>query len=203
VSVARVFLVDDEAKLRRALERLLKSEGFEVESFGSANEFLERITPSDVGCLVLDVAMPEVDGLELQRRLAGHPAALAIVFLTGHGDIRMSVQAMRDGAWDFLTKPVKSEDLLRAVGAAVERAQERASSRQASADLRARFDRLTTREREVFEQVGRLNKVIAHHLGISEQTIKVHRGRVMVKLGVESVADLVRIAQALGIAPAP
>jgi len=200
----KVFLVDDEAKLRRALERLLRTEGFTVHSFGSAAEFLAHVTDADVGCLVLDVAMPEVDGLELQRRLAGIAASLEIVFLTGYGDIPTSVRAMREGAWDFLTKPVRSDTLLTAVNAALERARARHAERAASADLRARFAQLTAREREVLEHViaGRLNKVIADRLEISEQTVKVHRGRVMEKLAVDSVAELVRAAQALGIEPA-
>ena len=205
MSEARVFLVDDEPQLRRALERVLKGEGFAIESFGSAAEFLERVTGEDVGCVVLDVAMPDVDGLELQKRLAAHPACLSIVFLTGHGDIPMSVKAMRGGAWDFLTKPVKGDDLVTAVRAALERARARDAARQAAAGLRARFAQLTAREREVFEHViaGRLNKIIADRLGISEQTIKVHRARVMEKLGVDSVAELVRAAQLLDVTPAP
>jgi FixJ family two-component response regulator len=203
VSGAKVFLVDDDAKLRRALRRLLEAEGFEVESFGSAMEFLGRVTDNLFGCVVLDVSMPGVDGLELQRRLAKTDASLAIVFLTGHGDIPMSVRAMREGAWDFLTKPVKGGDLIVAVRAALERARARHASRRASEDLRERFAQLTGREREVLVEViaGRLNKVIADRLGISEQTIKVHRGRVMEKLAVDSVAELVRAAHSLGIDP--
>jgi FixJ family two-component response regulator len=200
-----VFVIDDEPDLRRALERLLQAEGFEVRSFGSAPDFLGQLADDDVGCIVLDVAMPGVDGLELQRRLAQGGAQLPIVFLTGHGDIPMSVQAIKAGAVDFLTKPVKRADLLRAVQAALDRAEAGRAIAQATAGLRARLARLTPREREVLEHVisGRLNKVIAARLGTTEQTIKVHRGRVMEKLGVGSVAELVRVAQLLGVAPAP
>jgi FixJ family two-component response regulator len=204
MSTPRVFLVDDEPALRRALERLLKSEGFTVESFGSAAEFLRRLRAEDTGCVVLDVSMPEVDGLELQRRLADHAAALAIVFLTAHGDIPMSVEAMRRGAQDFLTKPVKGTQLVAAVHAALNRAGASRQERRALTAMRDRLEQLTPRERDVLEHVitGRLNKVIANHLGVTEQTVKVHRGRVMEKLGVGSVAELVRAAEMLGVKPA-
>jgi FixJ family two-component response regulator len=202
---AKVFVVDDEPDLRCALERLLRAEGLATVGYGSAAEFLAALSDDDVGCVVLDVAMPGLDGLALQQRLASSRARLAIVFLTGHGDIPMSVQAVKAGAVDFLTKPVRSADLLRAVHAALELAGARQSVAQAVARLRAAYDLLTPREREVFRQVvaGRLNKVIAARLGTSEQTVKVHRGRVMDKLGVRSVADLVRAAQQLGVEPAP
>ena len=201
----QVFLVDDEPELRRALRRLLNAEGFEVEDFGSASELLARVSDSTVGCLVLDLAMPEVDGLALQQRLAQTGAALSIVFLTGHGDIPASVQAIKAGAVDFLTKPVKRADLLRAVNAALDQAREWQGALLAGAELRARLSQLTPREREVFTHViaGKLNKVIASDLGTTEQTIKVHRARVMEKLAVDSVADLVRVAQQLGVEPAP
>lgn len=203
-AAAKVFVVDDEADLRRALERLLRAEGFEVAGFGSAAEFLAGVRGDDTGCVVLDVAMPGLDGLELQQRLAGSAARLPIVFLSGHGDIPMSVQAVKAGAVDFLTKPVRSADLLRAVGAALEIARAGEAAAQSAAGLRERFERLTPREREVLGHViaGKLNKVIAADLGTSEQTVKVHRGRVMDKLGVSSVAELVRAAQQLGVEPA-
>jgi FixJ family two-component response regulator len=199
----KVFLVDDEPELRRAVERLLRAEGLEVSSFGSATEFLACLSAADVGCVVLDVAMPGLDGLELQQRLAESGAALAIVFLTGHGDIPMSVQAIKAGAVDFLTKPVRSAKLLRAVRAALDEAATRNEGNHATAEWRARFSRLTPREREVFEHViaGQRNKLIADRLGTTEQTIKIHRGRVMEKLGVDSVVELVRVAQVLGVAP--
>jgi FixJ family two-component response regulator len=201
----KVFLVDDEPELRQALARLLKAEGFDVEGFGSAPEFLARVTEDTSGCLLLDLAMPGLDGLELQERVAATGAKLGIVFLTGHGDIPTSVRAVRAGALDFLTKPVRRDDLLRAVHAALAHARAQQAAAAAGADLRRRHAQLTPREREVFTHViaGKLNKVIAADLGTTEQTIKVHRARVMEKLAVDSVADLVRLAQRLGVKPAP
>lgn len=201
----KVFVVDDEPELRKALARLLQAEDIDVEGFGSAADFLDRLTEGDTGCVVLDVALPGLDGLEVQRRLAERKAALPIVFLTGHGDIPMSVQAMKAGAIDFLTKPVKRAELLRAVQAAFAQVETHRSLAQANAELRTRFAQLTPREREVLGHVitGRLNKVIAARLGTTEQTIKVHRARVMEKLGVDSVAELVRLAQRLDVSPAP
>ena len=200
-----VFLVDDEPELRQALARLLKAEGLDVEGFGSALEFLSRVTEQTAGCLLLDLAMPGLDGLELQERVAATGAKLGIVFLTGHGDIPTSVRAVKAGALDFLTKPVRRDDLLRAVRAALAHANEQAAAAAAMADLRGRHAQLTPREREVFAHViaGKLNKVIAADLGTTEQTIKVHRARVMEKLAVDSVAGLVRAAQQLGVRPAP
>jgi FixJ family two-component response regulator len=205
MSLGRIFVVDDEPALRRALERLLEAEGFAVESCASADEFFHRLRPHDVACAVLDLAMPGMDGLELQQKLSERPCAIEVVFLTGHGDIPTSVQAIKAGAVDFLTKPVKRDDLLRAVRSALARAEERHAGMLATSELRRRFGHLTSREREVLAHViaGRLNKVIADRLGTTEQTIKVHRSRVMEKLGVRSVADLVRSAQLLGVAPAP
>ena len=201
----KVFLVDDEPELRQALTRLLKAEGLDVEGFGSALEFLAGVTEQTAGCLLLDLAMPGLDGLELQERLAATGAKLGIVFLTGHGDIPTSVRAVKAGALDFLTKPVRRDDLLRAVRAALVHANELHAAAAAMAELRGRHAQLTPREREVFAHViaGKLNKVIAADLGTTEQTIKVHRARVMEKLAVDSVADLVRVAQQLGVQPAP
>ena len=201
----KVFLVDDEPELRQALTRLLKAEGLDVESFGSALEFLARVTEETTGCLLLDLAMPGLDGLEVQARVAATGAKLGIVFLTGHGDIPTSVRAVKAGALDFLTKPVGRDDLLRAVHAALAQASEQRAAAAANADLRGRYAQLTPREREVFTHViaGKLNKVIAADLGTTEQTIKVHRARVMEKLAVDSVAGLVRAAQQLGVPPAP
>ena len=201
----KVFLVDDEPELRQALTRLLKAEGLDVESFGSALEFLARVTEETAGCLLLDLAMPGLDGLEVQERVAATGAKLGIVFLTGHGDIPTSVRAVRAGALDFLTKPVRRDDLLRAVHAALAHASEQYAAAAANADLRGRYAQLTPREREVLTHVisGKLNKVIAADLGTTEQTIKVHRARVMEKLAVDSVAGLVRAAQQLGVPPAP
>lgn len=193
----KIYLVDDEPDLRRALERLLRAEGFKVECYASALDFLARLPAETDGCVVMDLAMPGLDGLEAQQRLVGASTRWPIIFLTGHGDIRSSVQAMKAGAVDFLTKPVKAGELLAAVRAGAAQVRE-------SADLRYRFASLTPREREVMQHVisGRLNKVIAASLGTTEQTIKVHRSRVMEKLGLRSVAALVTAAQRLGISPA-
>lgn len=202
---ARVYVVDDEQELRRALERLLRGEGYDVVTFASAGDFLQAVDASTFGCCVLDVAMPGLDGLALQQRLVEAGASIPIVFLTGHGDIPMSVQAMKGGAIDFLTKPVRRDDLVRAVETALAVARERRAARDSTAALRARLERLTPREHEVMRHVlaGKLNKVIAADLGATEHTIKVHRGRVMEKLEMASVADLVRAARTLGIEPAP
>jgi FixJ family two-component response regulator len=204
-ALGTVFLVDDEPELRQALTRLLTAEGHDVEGFGSALEFLAGVTEKTTGCLLLDLAMPGVDGLELQERVAATGAKLGIVFLTGHGDIPTSVRAVKAGALDFLTKPVRRDDLLRAVRAALAHANELHAAAAAMAELRGRHAQLTPREREVFAHViaGKLNKVIAADLGTTEQTIKVHRARVMEKLAVDSVAGLVRAAQQLGVHPAP
>jgi len=204
-AVGTVFLVDDEPELRQALTRLLTAEGLDVEGFGSALEFLAGVTEQTTGCLLLDLAMPGIDGLELQERVAATGAKLGIVFLTGHGDIPTSVRAVKAGALDFLTKPVRRDDLLRAVRAALAHANELHAAAAGMAELRGRHAQLTPREREVFAHViaGKLNKVIAADLGTTEQTIKVHRARVMEKLAVDSVAGLVRAAQQLGVRPAP
>lgn len=201
----KVYLVDDEPDLRRALERLLRAEGCEVAGFDSAADFLARVPPDAPGCVVLDVAMPGLDGLAMQQRLSAGGALLPIVFLTGHGDIPMSVRAVKAGAVDFLTKPVKGVDLLRAVGTALELSDQRQAQHAERADLQARAAQLTPREREVFGHViaGRLNKIIADRIGTTEQTVKVHRARVMDKMGAESVADLVRIGQRIGLDPTP
>ncbi|MFN7270839.1 MAG: response regulator transcription factor [Gammaproteobacteria bacterium] len=192
----KVYLVDDEPDLRRALERLLQAEGFKVESHASALDFLARLPAEADGCVVMDLAMPGLDGLEAQQRLVTAATRWPIVFLTGHGDIRSSVQAMKAGAIDFLTKPVKAGELLAAVRAGAAQVREAAA-------LRQRFASLTPREREVMRHViaGRLNKMIAMDLGTTEQTIKVHRSRVMEKLGIRSVAALVSVAQRLGVTP--
>ena len=198
---ATVFLVDDEPGMLKALTRLLKAEGFTVQAFTSAKAFLESFRRETLGCLVLDVAMPELNGLELQERLTRSGLLVPIVFLTGHGDIPLSVQAITAGAVDFLTKPVKDADLLRAVRAALQRAAEQRERISEIALLRQRYSRLTPRETEVMALVvaGQLNKQIAADLGTGEHTIKVHRARVMQKMGVVSLADLVRAAERLGL----
>ena len=196
-----VFLLDDEPGMLKALTRLLKAEGFTVQAFTSAKTFLESYLPETLSCLVLDVSMPELNGLELQERLSRSGLLVPIVFLTGHGDIPMSVQAIKAGAVDFLTKPVKDSDLLRAVRAGLQRADEQRELISEIALLRRRYASLTPRECEVMAHVaaGQLNKQIAADLGIGEHTIKVHRARAMEKMGVESLADLVRAAERLGL----
>ena len=197
----QVYLVDDEADLRLALTRLLKAERFEVTSFESAEGFLAAGAPVPGSCLVLDLAMPGLDGIGLQQRLLELGTVLPIVFLTGQGDIPSSVHAFKSGAFDFLLKPVDDTDLLRAVRAALAKAAELRAAAQELAALRLRYDELTLREQEVFKHLvtGQLNKQIAGDLGISLQTIKVHRSRVMKKMEVVAVADLVRAGRKLGL----
>jgi FixJ family two-component response regulator len=192
-----VFVVDDYAPVRRSISRLLHAAGFAVAAFASAQEFLSEYDPGVWGCLVLDVAMPALNGLELQRILAKAGSLLPIIFLTGQGDIPKSVQAMKHGASDFLTKPVDDEDLLAAVRAAITKDRARRREQAELSQIRARLATLTTREREVLEYVvaGKLNKQIAGDLGTVEQTVKVHRAHVMQKMRVQSVAELVRLTE--------
>lgn len=198
-----VYLLDDEPEMVKALTRLLRAEGFQVQGFSSAREFLAHARPPGPACLVLDVAMPDVDGLAVQEHLRHANAELPIVFLTGHGDIPMSVRAIKAGAENFLTKPVNAADLLPAIRAALQRAAEQQSGREELTTLRQRLGCLTPREREVLGHViaGKMNKQIAADLGTGEQNIKVHRGRLMRKLGLRSVAELVRLAERLGVPP--
>ncbi len=193
-SPGTVYLVDDEPDLLKALTRLLGAEGFDVRAFASAEEFLASPRHEPVACLVLDVAMPRLDGIQLQDRLIEQGSLLPVIFLTGHGDIPMSVRAMKSGAVDFLTKPVQDADFLRAVRAALELAGARAAENEQVSGIQSCVDRLTRREREVMDLVvaGLLSKQIAARLGTVEQTIKVHRMRVMEKMEVQSVAELVR-----------
>lgn len=197
-----VFLLDDDPSVRRALTRLIRSAGYQVEPFGSAREFLDSDWRGQgVACLVLDVYMPGLSGMELQRELQAANAILPIIFITGRGDIPMSVQAMKAGAVDFLPKPVKDSELLRAVEQALGRAfREDARNAEIQA-IQRRLETLTPREREVMARVvtGMMNKQVAHELGTVEKTIKVHRSRVMEKMGVESLAELVRLAERVGI----
>ena len=198
-----VFIVDDDASVRRALMRLIKSAGSEVQAFASARDFLEywRIGDERPGCLVLDVRMPGLSGLDLQQELQAANALLPIIFITGHGDIPMSVKAMKEGAVDFLPKPVKDKVLLNAIEQALERAVRERSVHDELDDIHRRLDSLTPRELEVLRLVitGMLNKQIAYRLGTVEKTIKVHRARVMEKMEVQSLADLVRLAEKVGI----
>ena len=198
---AIVFVVDDDSSIREAIESLVKLAGLRVETFGSAQEFLRSKRADLPGCVVLDVELPGLSGLDLQRELATHGIKLPIIFITGYGDIPMSVRAMKAGALEFLTKPFRDQDLLEAIEQALER--DRAARRHAReiAELRERFDVLTSREREVMSLVvaGWLNKQIGFELKISEVTVKIHRGRVMNKMGAESLAELVRMTERLEI----
>jgi FixJ family two-component response regulator len=196
-----VHVLDDEPEIVKALVRLLRAKGFEVRGFTSVRDFLKAYRPEETACLVLDVAMPELDGLTLQRRLTQQGILIPILFLTGHGDIPMSVRAIKAGATDFLTKPVDQDLLVPAVIAALQTAESRHRSIAETAALAARLAKLTPREREVMEHVvsGQLNKQIAADLGTGEQNIKLHRMHIMRKMGVESLADLVRAAERLGV----
>lgn len=191
--------------MRKALSRLLRAEGFEVRTHATAREFLAAYGTEETACLILDVAMPDLDGMELHRRLTHLGLPVPIVFLTGHGDIPMGVHAIKAGAVDFLTKPANDADLLRAVRTGLELAATRKAERAAIAALTARYATLTPREREVMALVvaGKLNKQIAADLGTGEQNIKIHRGRVMEKMGAQVLVDLVRAADRLGIPRPP
>jgi FixJ family two-component response regulator len=196
-----VFVVDDDAAVRKAVSRLLRSAGIAVAVFASAREFLAQYDPGTPGCLVLDIAMPNLTGLQLQTTLGKKSSILPIIFLTGHGDVSKSVQAMKGGAFDFLTKPVNAKNLLPAIHAAIEKDAVARLEKAKLSEICARLDTLTPREREVLEHVvaGKLNKQIAGDLGVTEATIKMHRARVMAKMKVQSVADLVRLADHCGI----
>jgi FixJ family two-component response regulator len=200
-----VYIVDDDPSVRKGLGRLLKSAGYEVEIFGSAREFL-NVNPSCEGpaCLVLDMKMPDLNGFDLQQKLKKMGYALPIVFITGHGDIPMSVKAMKTGAVDFLTKPFDEDDLLSAVQEALKKDIKTREAIDERQSILHKIESLTPREYEILTYVitGMLNKQIAYALSISEKTVKVHRGRVMEKVGVDSVVQLVRLADKVGIQPA-
>jgi FixJ family two-component response regulator len=199
-----VFVVDDDASVRDALSSLFRSVGLQVELFGSAAEFLRR-KPSDVpSCLVLDIRLPGMSGLDFQAQLAAANIQIPIIIMTGHGDIPMSVRAMKAGASDFLAKPFRDQDMLDAVAAAIRRDRQARDSERAVSSLRASYEQLTTREREVMALVtaGLMNKRAAAELGLSEITVKIHRGHVMKKMNAKSLADLVRMAESLGLSQA-
>jgi FixJ family two-component response regulator len=201
VERAVVFVIDDDASMRRSLDTLLRSVGLDVQLFSSAQEFMQAKRPETHGCLVLDVRLPGMSGLTFQEELRKAGVALPIIFLTGHGDVPMTVRAMKAGAAEFLTKPFDDQVLLDAVHAAIERDRERRRDAASLAELKARYSVLTEREREVMKFVvaGRANKQIAAELGLSLVTVKVHRGQVMRKMMTTSVAELVRMADRLGL----
>jgi FixJ family two-component response regulator len=196
-----VFVVDDDASVREAIRSLLRSVGLQVEVFGTAAEFLKNKLPDVTACLILDIRLPGVSGLDFQVELAAANIHIPIIFITGHGDIPMTVRAMKAGAVEFLTKPFRDQDLLDAVQTALERDRTRRAQDKTVHELRNHYGALTPREQQVirFVTAGLMNKQIAAELGVSEITVKVHRGSVMKKMGARSLADLVRMADALGI----
>ncbi len=199
-----VFVIDDDISVRESLEALIGWAGWEVETFESAQDFLARSQVSVPCCLVLDVSLPGLNGLELQKMIAADDAAIPIIFITGHGDIPMSVQAMKAGAVEFLTKPIDDDALLRAIRHAIERSRAELENEAEVKKLRDRYASLTPREREVMLLVvsGLLNKQVGAELGISEITVKAHRGKLMQKMGANSLADLVRMSIRLSLVPA-
>jgi FixJ family two-component response regulator len=196
-----VFVVDDDTSVREALSSLFRSVGLQAKTFASAAEFLQSKRPDAASCLVLDVRLPGVSGLDFQSELAKAHVRIPIVFMTGHGDIPMTVRAMKAGAVEFLTKPFRDQDMLDAVQLGLERDRSRLEADASTSQLRSSFESLTPREREIMDLVtaGLMNKQIAGRIGVSEITVKVHRGSVMRKMGAKSLADLVRMAEALGI----
>ena len=196
-----VFVVEDDASVRRALSNLFESVGLKVEVFGSASEMLQSKLPDVASCLVLDIRLPGLSGLDFQTELAKANIHIPIIFMTGHGDIPMTVRAMKGGAVDFLTKPFRDQEMLDAVVMAIERDRKRRQADKIVANLQGQFKTLTPREREILALVssGLMNKQVAAELGLAEITVKIHRGHIMKKMGAKSVADLVIKAEALGI----
>ena len=200
-NVPLVYIVDDDASVREGVADLLRSVGLQVEAFASPQEFIESKRPDAPGCLILDIRLPGPSGLEFQRTLASSDVQLPIIFISAHGDIPMSVRAIKSGAIEFLTKPLHEQQLLDAVYAGIERDRARRQEAGGLAELRLRFESLTPREREILSLVvsGQANKQIAAHLGLSEMTVKVHRGNVMHKMQAKSAIELVRITDKLGL----
>jgi len=198
---ATVFVIDDDPSVREAIDSLIRSVGINVRTFASAQEFMTSTRPDAPACLVLDVRMPGLSGLDLQRELGNAGIRIPVIFITGHGDIPMSVRAMKAGAVEFLTKPFRDQDLLDAISQAIERDRIERAQYAEVVELQQRFEELTPREREVMEQVvaGLLNKQIANRLNISEVTVKLHRHQVMEKMKAQSLAELVRMAEKLNV----
>jgi FixJ family two-component response regulator len=196
-----VIVIDDDAAMRQSLDSLFRSVGLRVETFASTTEFLSAKLPNAPSCLVLDIRLPGASGLDFQTELAKANILIPIIFITGHGDIPMTVRAMKAGAIEFLTKPFRDQELLDAVQLGLERDRVRRGSEKTASDLRTRFESLTPREQEVitFVTAGLMNKQIAAEIGVSEITVKVHRGNAMRKMGARSLADLVRMADTLGL----
>jgi FixJ family two-component response regulator len=198
-----VFVIDDDLSMRRALTNLIQSVGLEVEAYGSAAELLKSKLPEVASCLVLDIRLPGLSGLDLQTELAGANIRIPIIFITGHGDIPMTVRAMKGGAVDFLTKPFRDQDLLDAVVSAIDKDRKRREADKTVANLQALYDTLSSRERDVlgFVAAGLMNKQIAAELDLAEITVKIYRGHIMKKMQARSLADLIRMTETLGIRP--